>query len=309
MKRTVLIVLTWNGLANLQHGLPSVFFQLGPADQLIVVDNGSTDGSADWVAARYPAASIIRNSTNRGFAAAVNQGIRATDSEWVITLNDDTVVSPGWLEALLAAAQGERVGMCACRMLLADDPARFDSAGIWVNWAGVAWNRWYGEPVSAHPVEVAQEVFGPCGGAALYRRAMLDQIGLFDEDFFAYYEDVDLAWRARRAGWNCLYVPQAEVIHAHSATGRRVPGLKRYLLGRNKWWTIAKNYSAALLWRRWPAMLLYDLALACGATIQDRRLDAWRGRWDAWRSWKKFWLKRQQFTLARCGNKESAVQR
>ncbi|MBN1937161.1 MAG: glycosyltransferase family 2 protein [Anaerolineae bacterium] len=292
MKRTALIVLTWNGLANLQHCLPSVFFQLGADDQLVVIDNGSTDDSLAWVATHYPAALLIRNETNRGFAAAVNQGIRATDSEFVVTLNDDTLVAPGWLDALLEAAQDERMGMCACKMLLAGDPTRFDSAGIEVDRAGIAWNRWFGEPVSAHPVAAPQEVFGPCGGAALYRRSMLDQVGLFDEDFFAYYEDVDLAWRARHAGWQCLYAPAAQVTHAHSATGNRVSGLKRYHLGRNKWWTILKNYPQPQLWLALPIILAYDLAAALGGCIHDRRLDALRGRRDAFRQWRRFWMKR-----------------
>jgi len=293
MKRTALIVLTWNGLANLQRCLPSVLFQLGADDQLVIVDNASTDGSSAWVAARYPSVHLIRNETNLGFAAAVNQGIRATDSKWVVTLNDDTVVSPGWLDALVTAAESNAtVGMVACKMLLASMPDHLDSAGIEVDWAGIAWNRWHGEPVSAHPVAGSEEVFGPCGGAALYRRTMLEQIGLFDEDFFAYYEDVDLAWRARRAGWRCLYVPQAELVHLHSATGKRVPGLKRYLLGRNKWWTIFKNYPLLQLCMAWPLIVTADLAALCIGCIQDRRFDALRGRLDAFRSWRRFWQKR-----------------
>ncbi len=287
------ITLTWNGLPQLERCLPAVCPQLGRSDQLILVDNGSSDGSATWVAARYPSVHLIRNPTNVGFAAAVNQGIRAADSEWVVALNDDTVVSPGWLDALLAAAQSDAsVGMVACKMRLAGDSSRFDSAGIVVDRAGIAWNRWYGEPVSAHPITEPEAVFGPCGGAALYRRAMLDQIGLFDEDFFAYYEDVDLAWRARRAGWHCLYSPGADVVHVHSATGNRVTGLKRYLLGRNKWWTILKNYPQPQLWLALPLILAYDLTAALVGCLQDRRLDALRGRRDALRQWRRFWQKR-----------------
>lgn len=296
---TTIIILTWNGLSNLQRGLPALWPQLGPDDRLVVVDNGSTDGSSDWVAAHYPSALILRNPVNLGFAAAVNQGIRATDGEWVITLNDDTIVSPGWLDALIAAAQSDpSVGMVACRMRLAGEPARFDSAGIEVDRAGIAWNRWYGQPIAAHLLSRPEEVFGPCGGAAMYRRAMLDQIGLFDEDFFAYYEDVDLAWRARRAGWRCLYAPDADLLHVHSATGTRVVGMKRYLLGRNKWWTILKNYPLPHLWMAWPLIIICDLvALGIGCFV-DRRFDALRGRLDAFRSWRRFWAKRTTSTVS-----------
>ena len=298
MKTTLhasIIVLTWNGRHNLEHSLPALYPQLGPNDRLVVVDNGSTDGSVAWVSAHYPAVHIIRNETNHGFAAAVNQGIRATDSRFVILLNDDTIVSPGWLEALLAAAESDAgVGMCACAMLQARDPTRFDAAGIEVDRAGIAWNRWHGEPVDAHPTAAPQEVFGPCGGAALYRRQMLDEIGLFDEDFFAYYEDVDLAWRARQAGWRCLYVPQAQLIHAHSATGNRTPDMKRYLLGRNKLWTILKNYPTPQLWWRWPLIVAYDLALCGGGMWQDRSMAALRGRFAALRTWSKCWHKRNK---------------
>ncbi|MFZ5917797.1 MAG: glycosyltransferase family 2 protein [Chloroflexota bacterium] len=292
-KLVCVIIPTWNGRAFLAYCLPAVAAQLGAEAELVVVDNGSQDGTADWLAQHFPRVRLLRNPTNLGFAVAVNQGIRATASEFVVLLNDDTVVDDGWLAALIQAAGSDPdVGMCACHILRADAPHLFDSAGIEVDWAGVAWNRWAGDPAETHPGLEPEAVFGACGAAALYRRAMLDQIGLFDEDFFAYYEDVDLAWRARRAGWRCLYVPRARLLHAHSGTGRRVPELKRYLIGRNKLWTLVKNYPLAWLCWRWPLILLIDAAMAVGMALKERNGASLRGRWDALRALPRFWRKR-----------------
>lgn len=294
LQNTVSIVIpTWNGRAFLARCLPAVAAQVGADADLVVVDNGSQDGTADWLAQVHPCVRLLRNPTNLGFAVAVNQGIRATAGEFVVLLNDDTVVDAGWLEALIGAARSDPgVGMCACQIRQAGAPHLFDSAGIEVDWAGVAWNRWAGEPLDAHPDPDPEAVFGPCGAAALYRRAMLDQIGLFDEDFFAYYEDVDLAWRARRAGWRCLYVPRARVLHVHSGTGRRVAELKRYLIGRNKLWTLVKNYPLDRLWWRWSLILLMDAGMALGIALQERNGASLRGRWDALRALPRFWRKR-----------------
>jgi GT2 family glycosyltransferase len=150
-------------------------------------------------------------------------------------------------------------------MVRADDPSIVDSCGIEVDRAGIGWNRRAGE--ADRPEEEPCEVFGPCAGAALYRRAMLDQVGMFDADFFAGYEDIDLAWRAQRMGWRCLYVPSARVVHRHSSTFKEGSSRKGYLLGRNKVWTLIKNYP----WPQWllhsPLILGYDTAAWCSALL------------------------------------------
>jgi GT2 family glycosyltransferase len=187
--------------------------------EVIVVDNGSDDGSVSWLREMYPSVRVIENAQNRGFAAPVNQGIEASDSLYVAVLNNDTEPCPGWLAALVAAIESDdQVGMCASKMMFADRPTVINSTGISVDRVAIAWDRRGGEAEDGREVEPV-EVFGACAGAALYRREMLQEIGLFDEDFFAYLEDVDLAWRARRLGWRCLYVPTARVLHRHSATG------------------------------------------------------------------------------------------
>jgi hypothetical protein len=253
------IILNWNGRRFLETCLSSVSAQTYRDVEVVLVDNGSSDGSVSFVRERFPHVRLIANEGNRGFAAANNQAMRATDSEFVVTLNNDTEVSPDWLDELVRAADtGPRVGACASRMLFAHRPTMINSAGIALDRAGIAWD-WRGgeldDPQEREPVEV----FGACAGAALYRRSMLDEIGLFDEDFFAYLEDVDLAWRAQWAGWRALSVPTARVLHYHSGTSVEGSPFKNRLLGRNKVWLIAKNYPwPHVLWHL-PLILLYDV--------------------------------------------------
>ncbi len=297
------IILNWNGRHLLKRCLDALLAQDYPDFNTIIVDNGSEDGSPRWIARHYPHLTLIRNPTNRGFAAANNQAIRATTAPYIVTLNNDTEVEPGWLSALVSAAESDPgVGMCAPKILLAHPPHLIDSAGITVDWAGTAWNRDHGHPDTPGGTRPA-EVFGPSGAAALYRRAMLDQIGLFDEDFFAYYEDVDLAWRAQLAGWRCLYVPTSRLYHIHSATlGRHAPH-KQYLLSRNKIWSILKNYPAPAILTMLPLILSVDLMALLPPWRHSPRLgrSALRGRIDAWRALPLILQKRKQVQKLRRG--------
>jgi GT2 family glycosyltransferase len=167
--------------------------------------------------------------------------------------------------------------MVASKILYAEAPHLIDSAGIEVSRTGLAWNRYNRTQEDALEVE-PYEVFGPSAAAALYRRTMLDDVGLFDESYFAYYEDVDLAWRARLLGWRCLYVPTARVYHVHSATSRQGSPFKRYFLVRNKVWTTLKNYPAPAVWSNLPIILLYDLASDFYRMILERNLSPLQGQ-------------------------------
>ena len=270
MARVDLVILTWNGRRFLQPCLDSLFAQTCRDFQVWLVDNGSTDGSPAFIRARYPQVRLICNAQNVGFAAANNQAIRAGDAEFVATLNNDTTVDANWLAALVDTLdQHPQAGAAASKMLFADRPAMLNSAGIAVDRAGIAWDLRGGQPDDA-AADQPQPVFGACAGAALYRRAMLDDIGLFDEDFFAYLEDVDLAWRAQWAGWQALYAPAARVYHHHSATGGEGSPFKSRLLGRNKVWLIAKNYPAPQVWVNLPLIALYDAASILYALLARR---------------------------------------
>ena len=292
--RVVLIILNWNGRRYLEPCLRSVFAQEFRDFAVILVDNGSTDGSVEFVRTRFPQVRLIENSENRGFAAANNQAIRASASEFVATLNNDTEVDPGWLGTLVRAMETDPcIGMCASKMLLADRQEVIESAGIAVDKAGIAWGVGGGNV--NHPDEaIPTPVFGPCAGAALYRRAMLGDIGLFDEDFFAYLEDVDLAWRAQWAGWTCVYVPEAIVYHVHSATAREGSHFKNRLLGRNKIWLLCKNYPFPPLLRYAPLILAYDLMAVGYAIAAGRGPGAVQGRIEALIGLSRMLAKRRQ---------------
>ena len=244
---------------------------------VVVIDNGSDDGTAEWLAAQ-PDLRVIRNAQNVGFAAACNQGIQASKSPLIAVLNDDTQPEPRWIESLVSAMRagdGRRVGACASLLLFAERPGVVQSAGIAVDRAAIAWDRLRGYPADAAVVQRAGEVFGASAGAALYRRAMLDEVGLFDERFFAYLEDVDLAWRAQRAGWRCLYVPAARALHRTSATSGEGSVMKYRLLGRNKVWLVAKN----VRWRDLPLVLSVDLLVTVYAGLKRWNWQHLAGRW------------------------------
>ena len=287
------VIVNWNGLRLMEQCLGALTEQTFSEFEIIVVDNGSTDGSVDWLGEHHPSVRVIRNDENLGFAAANNQAIRASTAEFVVTLNNDTRVEPGWLEALVRAVQPDpSVGMGACKMLFADRPEMINSTGINLDRVGIAWDRSGGERDDAAETE-PREVFGPSAGAALYRRAMLDEIGSFDERFFMYLEDVDLAWRARLAGWRCLYVPSSRVYHVHSASAREGSPFKNRLLGRNKVWTIAKNYPLDKLLLNLPLILLYDVAAVVFAVVARGDTYALRGRWEGLRGLREVWQDRR----------------
>jgi GT2 family glycosyltransferase len=276
-----LVIVNWNGVRFMRRCLQSVLDQDYGDFAVIVVDNGSTDGSCDLIRRNFPQVQLIQNAENVGFAVANNQAIEASRSEFVATLNNDTWVSRAWLGALVQAMErGPRVGMCASRMLLASQAGLVDSLGIAVDRLGFASNVGAGQEdiaVGSHP----GALLGPCAGAALYRRAMLDEIGLFDEDFFMYLEDADLAWRAQWAGWQCHYAPEALVYHVHSGTAQEGSSFKHRLLGRNKVWMVCKNYPfPPILWYA-PAMLLVDILAVAYAALVERQMDTLLGRLEA----------------------------
>jgi GT2 family glycosyltransferase len=292
LPQTSIIMANWNGRCWLEQCLPTLFGQSYRDFELIIIDNGSTDNSVAWLQQNWPQAQLLVHSLNRGFAAANNDGIRVAQGQYIVTLNNDTQLEPDWLEELVAAADNANVGMVASQIVRWHDTNLLDSTGITVDWGGTAWNRGWGQPVGA--TIYSDEVFGPNGAAALYRRAMLDEIGLFDEDFFAYYEDVDLAWRAQNAGWRCRYSPAAQLRHHHSATGARFPDRKLFLISRNKIWTILKNYPWPDLFYMWPIILATEVTAVLYQTIRRGSLTALKGRLAALRQAKRMIARRRR---------------
>lgn len=301
MPETSVIITNWNGKQWLSTCLAALMQQTYQDFEIIFVDDGSTDGSAAWVAEHYPQVRCIEQNPHVGFAAANNIGIKAAQGRYIVTLNNDTLPDEDFLKALVAGLTASDVGMVAAQMRLWDAPETLDSAGIALDWAGFAWNRGWGQAVSNW--NEPQEVFGPCAGAALYRRVMLDEIGLFDEDFYTYYEDVDLAWRAQRAGWRCRYIPSARVLHKHSATGRKFNRKKVFLLNRNRLWAIAKNYAVVdFLWAM-PLIIFGDGLSMMKQLWQTKSLVPMQARWAAMRGVRAMWRKRVRGRRVKLGKR------
>lgn len=290
-KRVSVIIVNWNGVYWLKQCLPALFEQTYRDFETIIVDNGSTDDSVKWVEEHFPDVTLICNDSNLGFAPANNIGIRASSGEYIVTLNNDTLPASEWLAELVKGISfSVSVGMVASKIILWEQPEILDSTGIEVDWAGIGWNRNWGYPVDTS--FISEDVFGPSAAAALYRRNMLEQIGLFDEDFFAYYEDVDLAWRGQTAGWACRYISTAQVYHHHSATSGRDSVLKTFLLNRNKIWAILKNYHwLDMIWA-WPLILSSDLISWIFQTVRTQGSTPTRARLQAAKKAKQMLAKR-----------------
>lgn len=239
--KTTVVIPNYNGKKYLENCLKSLEENTKVPFRLILVDNGSTDGSAREAFARHPWIRLISFRENKGFCAAVNEGIRQADTPYVFLLNNDTTVEPGCIEALERCMDSDPYifSVSAC-MLDMKNPALLDGAGDLYSALGWAYAIGKGRPASRY--RTPRPVFSACAGAALYRRDVLDQIGLFDELHFAYLEDVDLGYRARIHGWRNVYEPAAAVLHAGSAaTGSRYNTFKISHSSRNNIYLIYKN--------------------------------------------------------------------
>lgn len=254
------VIVNANAGAYLERCLESVDRQTTPPQRTIVVDNASSDGSADAVENRHAGVEVIRLEQNVGFAAANNLAVsRASDCEWIALLNPDAFPETTWLESLLRAAEEHREFTFFGSMLVrADGSGQLDGTGDVYHVGGIAWRRDGGLPVNSSERRSA-EIFSPCAAAALYRRDIFLSVGGFDESFFCYYEDSDLAFRLRLAGHRCLYVPDAVVAHVGFATAGEESPFTVYHSQRNLVWTWTKNMPVPLVWIYLPQHLLVNL--------------------------------------------------
>lgn len=263
------VIPNWNGAHHLPVCLDALRAQTYRNLEVVVVDGASTDGSQKLVAGQYPEVRLLALPRNLGLTGANNAGFRAAGGEILVSLNNDTEACPHFVEALVDALLAHpEAGMAASKMLLFDRRDTIHSAGDGYGVDGIPFNRGVWQRDEGQFDEPGW-VFGGCGGAVAYRRAMLDEIGPFDESFFMYCEDVDLNWRAQLAGWRCWYTPGAVVYHKLSATGGGP--IASYYTGRNTLWVIAKNYPGALLRRHWRRVA------AAQARVTRDALGAWRG--------------------------------
>jgi hypothetical protein len=245
-----------------------------------VVDNGSNDGSADAAESEF-GVRVIRNSENRGFCAANNQGIAAASGEFIALLNNDAEASAGWLAALhRACTRSADTGMAASKILVWEDPRRIDKAGHLIFPDGQNRGRGSGS-IDQGQFDAERDALWPDGCAALYRKAMLDRIGGFDEDFFAYGDDAELGLRARIAGWTCAFAPDAVVRHHRGATLGKDSARRLRLIERNRILLAAKLLPWSLLWLN---PVYFCLRAAAGASMAARGagdtayFPGWRGK-------------------------------
>jgi N-acetylglucosaminyl-diphospho-decaprenol L-rhamnosyltransferase len=250
--------------------------------EVVVVDNASSDGTVELVRSEFPNVRVVVNEENLGFGRAVNRGAAAVDSDVLVLVNNDVVCEPGFVERICEPFADERVGMAAGVLLQADGSGRIDSAGIELDPTLQSFDYLWNQPVAR--LAAARDPLGPCGGAAAYRLSAFREAGGFDEAFFAYWEDVELALRLRLAGWECRLAPGARAVHRHGQTlGASSPAARRlesfgrgYVLAKYR---VRRPLRVALL--DWPALLVHALFRRELEPVRERRRGLRAGRRNA----------------------------
>jgi len=290
--RVSVVVVNYNGKHFLSDCFSSVFSQTYSPFDVIMVDNASHDGSVDFVRDHFPQVTVLVNEANMGFAGGTNVGIQRSTGEFILTLNNDTRIDPTFLQEIIRPViEDPSVGMCASKMTFPD--GWINSTGICISRSGAAWDRGMFEPDKGQYNRI-EEVFGPCAGAALYRKAMLDQIGLFDEDFFLFMEDVDLAFRARLSGWKCIYVPSARVVHKHGGTAGFKSDISIYYGNRNLLWYVVKNFPKRMLIEYLPWIIGRNVGVIPYYFMEGKGKIIIKAKIDAVRDIRKMMLKGKQ---------------
>jgi hypothetical protein len=275
--RFSVIVLNYNGLAWLEPCLSALVAQSNaPSFEIIVADNGSSDGSLRLVASRFPSVRVVDNGGNLGFAGGNNAAARAAGGGILAFLNNDTIPAPDWLARLDAALEVPGRTLVASKLVFLDRPQTIDSAGDGYLRAGGAFKRGHGFDAAAYGT--SEDVFGACGAALAIDRRVFEALGGFDEDFFMVYEDVDLSYRARLAGHTCWYAADAVVRHAGSGTLGTMSDTAVFYGQRNLEWTFIKNTPRGLFWRTLPLHLLYSAAGVAHYVGQGRGVAAVKGK-------------------------------
>jgi GT2 family glycosyltransferase len=275
------IIVNWNGEDVLSRCLESLAAQTFRDFEIILIDNGSNDGSMDGLEARWPEVRVFQQEQNIGFAAANNLGARHACGKWLALLNNDAFPYMGWFAALLSAAdQHPEYTFFASRLLMADDPNRIDGTGDACHVSGVVWNRQHRHPAYQADSQT-HEVFSPQGAAAFIRRDVFLEVGGFDESYFSYHEDIDLAFRLRLQGHHCLYVPDALVYHKGShTTGKGSDFMVRY--GHRNWvWCWVQNMPGWMFWVYLPQHLLANLLFILYISAKGQSRAIFQAKWEA----------------------------
>ncbi|MGE3542177.1 MAG: glycosyltransferase family 2 protein [Candidatus Tectimicrobiota bacterium] len=273
--KTVVIIPNWNGRDLLIPCLDSLLTQSERDFTVTVVDNGSTDGSCELIRHRYPTVHVIARDRNYGFTGGTNPGMQdaiAHGAQYVALLNNDAIADQHWLRYLVTTAdQYPQLGCITSKILQAQEARTIDSTGDFYSIWGLPFPRGRDEVDSGqYDTALYQAVFTGSGGASLFRTHMLREIGLFDQDFFAYYEDVDLGFRSQLAGWQAAYEPRAVVYHRMHATSARLPHFMRYHSHKNALYVYHKNMPARLWWKYLP-YFLGGMALMAAHSLRRRQ--------------------------------------
>ncbi len=273
-----IVIPNWNGRKFLIPCLESILAQSYKQFEIIVVDNGSQDGSCELLSKKYPQVKLIALEHNTGFSVAVNKGINVSQGNFIALINNDTKANVHWLEKMVEALTNNiEIGSVACKMLSMDNPKLIDGAGDGLRRGGLPGRIGHGQ-IDFGQFDKERYVLGACGGAVVYRKAMLDDIGLFDEDFFAYLEDVDLSLRAQSAGYRCLYVPDAIMYHLGcGTTGSGYSKLVVRLSCRNNINMIVKNIPGDLLIEFVPQIIFWQSYYLAAVVIRGGSVFAWLG--------------------------------
>jgi GT2 family glycosyltransferase len=294
------IVVNWNSGPLLGDCLSALDRQTLKPRRIIVADNNSTDHSISQVRDRHPAVEVVPLEYNAGFAVANNLAVRmADDCHWIALLNPDAFPEPRWLERLVETGNTHPgYAFFASRLLIAGAEERLDGAGDVYSVNGLAWRRYHGRP-STGTALVVEEVFGPCAAAALYRRDAFLEAGGFDESYFCYFEDIDLAFRLQLAGHRCLYVPEAVVHHVGSASTGRRSDFSIYHGHRNLVWTYVKDMPGPLLAAYLPHHLFLNLVSVLWFVFHGQGRTILKAKWDAVAGLPRAWRQRRQIQAKR----------
>ncbi len=293
--RVTVVVPNWNTREYLGPCLESLRRQTFRDFETVLVDSASTDGSVGFVEQNFPEVRTVILLENRGFSGAVNAGIEASDSEFVVLLNNDTEQDAGWLEALVrAAGRRPEAGLFASKLVDFGDRRRLDGAGDALRRSGLPYRLGHGE-VDRGQFGREEFVFGACAAAALYRRGVFEEVGLFDEDFFAYCEDGDVSFRAQLAGFRCLYVPGAVVYHVGSvSTGGKRSATATRLGTRNGLLLLVKNLPGSFVLDYLPSIMLGQLSRLLVVSLSPGGPEAHiKGLAEAWGLLPKMLKKRK----------------
>lgn len=296
--RASIIIVNYNANEKLLRCLESVLSSLLRDCEVLVVDNNSSDGIADRIEADFPAVRLIRSQTNLGFGGGNNLAAREARGKYLVFLNPDTLVQEGWLEALLAPFDSDaQVGLVTSKILLADDPERINTCGNAVHFTGLTLCRGLGQPREAFGEK--QEVDAVSGAAFAIRFELFETLNGFDEDTFLYMEDTDLSWRARLAGWCCLYAPDSVVLHHYTL---RMTPLKVFYQERNRYLMLVKSLRWPTLLVLLPAQLLAELMTWGFVFYSDRANFMNKLRAYAWiiANWPSILRKRKATQALRC---------